>query len=564
MKLILKQYLSQLKERHELDVLLPELLSEMGFNVISKPQVGTRQYGVDVATVGKNKHDDEALFLFSIKAGDLNRSEWDGNSNQALRPSINEILDVYIPNQIPNEHKQKPVVICLCFGGEIKEQVRPNVTGFIKQKTTDQISFEEWNGDKLAQLIEANFLKEDLLPKDYQGLMRKSLALLDEPQTSYQYFKELLNSILESNQHDAVKLRQAYISLGVLFTWCRDENNLEASFLSAELTLLYCWDLVKKLDTLSVAEQKKIIAVINPIFALYRQITSAFLETKIIPYCNIEHGISSSVWSQTSLDVNLKLFDILSRLSIELLWKFNDERNIKENAEALNIIKLQQELYNNAIRNLINHNPILLCPYQEKQTISIALTLLALSYNAEDGLAYVHSWLTKMLERIKNNFLVNQAYPSILDTYEELLEHPKYEEGYKESVTKSSVLYPFLAAYAARTGMKDIYETVAEICANEIPRCNLQAWYISDDSENAIWKNKKNHGSCLANLTLDMSMNEFLVEITQQCTDSNEFENLSAVKFGFHNLVLVACRHYRYPMPYHYLSSETNKKRVKS
>ncbi|HHE3464656.1 hypothetical protein [Pasteurella multocida] len=42
MKLILKQYLSQMKERHELDAFLPELLSDMGFNIISRPQVGTR------------------------------------------------------------------------------------------------------------------------------------------------------------------------------------------------------------------------------------------------------------------------------------------------------------------------------------------------------------------------------------------------------------------------------------------------------------------------------------------------------------------------------------------
>lgn len=142
MKLILKQYLSQMKERGELDAFLPELLSDMGFNVISKPQIGTRQYGVDISAIGKNDAGEEAVYLFSIKAGDLSRTDWDGDTNQALRPSLNEIIDVYIHSNIPNEHKDKPIIICLCFGGEIKEQIRQNVTMYIKQNTTNKLVFK--------------------------------------------------------------------------------------------------------------------------------------------------------------------------------------------------------------------------------------------------------------------------------------------------------------------------------------------------------------------------------------------------------------------------------------
>lgn len=105
---------------------------------------------------------------FLLKGGDLTRKEWDGDSNQALRGSLNEIIDVYIDRFIPSEHKDKPVIICLCFGGEIKEQVRLNVSSFIDKNTNNKISFEEWNGDKLAQLIQDNFLKEDF----YLGIIK--------------------------------------------------------------------------------------------------------------------------------------------------------------------------------------------------------------------------------------------------------------------------------------------------------------------------------------------------------------------------------------------------------
>lgn len=52
MKLIIREYLSLLKESKELDWLIPDLLLSMGIEPFSYPQIGVRQYGVDVAAVG--------------------------------------------------------------------------------------------------------------------------------------------------------------------------------------------------------------------------------------------------------------------------------------------------------------------------------------------------------------------------------------------------------------------------------------------------------------------------------------------------------------------------------
>ena len=79
MKLIIRQYLASLRERGELDAILPDLLSQLGLNVFSRPGRGTRQDGVDVAAVGVLDGQGERVFLFSIKPGDLTRREWDGN-----------------------------------------------------------------------------------------------------------------------------------------------------------------------------------------------------------------------------------------------------------------------------------------------------------------------------------------------------------------------------------------------------------------------------------------------------------------------------------------------------
>ena len=107
MKLIFMEYLASLKERDELDVIMPDLLSEIGWTVISRPGVGTKQYGVDVAAIGIDGME-KKLFLLSIKPGNLTRSDWNSR-DQSLRQSLDQIQDAYIPNHIPKWYRDLPV-----------------------------------------------------------------------------------------------------------------------------------------------------------------------------------------------------------------------------------------------------------------------------------------------------------------------------------------------------------------------------------------------------------------------------------------------------------------------
>jgi hypothetical protein len=87
MKLMIREFLASLRERGELDAILPDLLSELGYTIISRPGRGTRQHGVDIAAVGSDNDGQRKVFLFSVKQGDLTRQDWDGTP-QALRSSL--------------------------------------------------------------------------------------------------------------------------------------------------------------------------------------------------------------------------------------------------------------------------------------------------------------------------------------------------------------------------------------------------------------------------------------------------------------------------------------------
>jgi hypothetical protein len=551
MRLIVSQYLASLKERNELDAILPDLLSQLGLIVISRPRQGTRQDGVDVAAIGSLDGGSEKVYLFSIKAGDLTRTTWNGETAQSLRPSLDDILDAYIPNRIPDEHKEKDIVICLCFGGEIQEQVRPLVKGYIDKYTTSKIKFEEWNGDLLASYILSSFLQEDLLPKNAQAELRKSLALLNEPESSYQYFLTLVKYFSSNEIHkdkDRIKvIRQINICLWILFAWSRDAGSLEAAYLASELSVLHAWEMAKGYFDKDTKAARDIQSTFISIQNVYLQITTEFLSKNIIPHTSKIHALSTAVRASCSLDVNLKLFDILGRLATRGIWAFwrrhsTDEAEIQGSSEEIQFIA-----YN--IKLLIKNNPALLLPIKDDQAIDISIAIYLLAV-VRDNHEFIIEWLSELVDRASFAYHVQSQYPCILHSYNELLEHPqRNNDSYSKEVTASSILFPTIALWAALLGNKDLYIKVQTIKETHLKHCNFQFWYPDDSSEEHFYKNSDIHGAVLSHVCIDRSMDEFIAEALGECEHSPHFDSLSAIKNGFFPMIIIACRHYRLPIP---------------
>lgn len=556
MKLIIKQYLASLKERDELDAVLPDLLSQIGLNVFSRPGRGTRQYGVDVAAVGKLDGSTEKVYLLSIKAGDLTRSSWDGDSVQSLRPSLNEILDAYIRNRIPHEHKDKDVVVCLCFGGDIQEQVREEVKGYIENNERNNLTFEEWNGDKLASLILENFLCEDLLPQHARSLLRKSLALLDEPEASYQHFSTLirfLSSIESTNDKDQLTaIRQIIICLWILFSWTRDAGNIESAYLSSEFSLLHAWKIAKEYFPKKSKVAKDVQSAFQSILIVYRQISSLYLDEKILPHTHKQHALSVAVQASCSLDVNLKLFDVLSRLAICGLWDYWFTHCIDtDETRVLKETWIEEQPFSDAIKQLITNNPTLFLPIKDDQGIDISMAALLL-FITDNNHNDIREWLSELVERATFAHKTNGQYPCILSGYTELLEHPQQKnENYQQKVTSGSILFPIIALFASLLGDIDLYKKVQSLKEKYLSHCNFQFWYPDETSEEHFYTNSDAHGATLSHVCIDRTSDEFISQAFTECDHSAEFNKLSAVEYGFWPLILVACRHYRIPVPLH-------------
>lgn len=553
MKLILKEYLASLKERGELDAILPDLLSQMGLNVFSRPARGTRQDGVDVGAFGSFNGGPEKVYLFSIKSGDLTRITWNTESPQSLRPSLDEIRDAYILNRLPSEYQGKDIVICLCFGGDVQEPVRPALEGYIKQNTTQNVSYEQWNGDKLAALIEDSFLREDLLPSEARSRFRKSLAMLDQPDISYKHFSTLMRSLSKTDglteaQH-LLAIRQIALCLWILFSWARKSGDLEAAYVTAELAMLHAWEIARGYPgKTKTAEANR--SAFTSTHSAYDQITTDYLSANILPHVDKLHGLSSAVRAANSLDINLKLFDVLSRLAVRGLWHLWQAHVFPADQVALRQEQFDSaDEYALAIRRMIANNPALMSPIKDDQTIDMTIALFLLSQN-DGNLVDMEAWLGEIFNRCAFSYTAHGKYPCILRTYGELLDHPiRGDDDYRHEVTAGSILYPTIGFWAAMRSIDALYAEIGKFEEQCMKHCNFQFWYPDQDSEERIYTNSDAHGAVISNVSVNQPKADFLAQIFAEVEGSPHFKDLSAIKYYLWPIVVMACRHHRIPLP---------------
>ncbi|MFN4281593.1 MAG: chemotaxis protein [Alphaproteobacteria bacterium] len=552
MKLLFRNYLSSLKERDELDAILPDLLSELGFTVYSRPQRGTSQAGVDIAAVGKDEDGEQKVFLFSIKQGDLTRYSWDNDSPQAMRPSLNEILDNYIPHRIPKRYKKLKIVICLVFGGDMHEQLRSTVNGYIEKNSTDRISFDEWNGDKLAGLLLQGILREEIMPKELRSHLQKAVAMVDEPDVAYQHFSYLVRQLCQKAKNGPARIRvarQIYIALWVLFVWARDIDNLEAPYQASELTLLYVWELLRPhIGAKSLAINKALTSVLNHTIALHLIIATDFLNRKILPHAAVPDAISMAVHSRTPIDVNIKLFDILGRIALTGLWQLWQVRRETEDVQTK--VRLQLSELSALGFKLISNNSALFLPARDQQAIEIALFLLFVARvggNADDA----HAWLLEITRRLRLSVISHGQYPNIFSNYHELIAHPRAQtDEYRREATAGSILIPLLAAFLSAFGNKEALQILTDLKAEDLAHCTLQWWIPDRTSEDSLYIGRRNHGVAICDLPLSSAGNDLIDTLQTACKKLKaEFASLSAINTECWLVVLTACRHYRLPIP---------------
>lgn len=552
MILVIRQYVASLRERGELDAMLPDLLSELGYTVISRPSVGTRQYGVDIAAIGPASEGERKLYLFSVKPGDLGRNDWDG-SPQALRPSLDEIREIYLRLRVPKEHRCRKVVICLCVGGDVVEAVQDNVTGYIEQYTSDQLAFEQWNGDVIAGLLVKGILKENLLTPELRTSFQKSVAMVDEPAICFAHFCKLVRQLCKPHATAKLRLsaaRQIYLCLWVVFVWARDAGNVEGAYQAGEFAVLHVWKLLGgDLDKPGKGSHEA-AQTFHELVMVQRLIADELIAGKVLPHVEKQHALSMAVGSSSPVDVNLKLFDLVGRVALFGLWMLWDRSgdaplpDVRDEWQGTGADELAQ-----ALVHLIRNNPALLSPMQDAQSIDIALVLMFLTMQSRWQPA-VANWLEAMFDSIIFAYRTHARYPTIQNDYRELLNHPRERtEKYREEQTAASTLLPLIALWSQGISATEAEKSLTTFARDFASHCNCQLWLPDEDSEAQLYSGEDRHGAMLTGIPIASDLAKAFQMVSDECEATQHFDGLSAINMGHWPIILMACRHYRIPVP---------------
>ena len=260
-----------------------------------------------------------------------------------------------------------------------------DVEGYMARNSKDGVEFELWNGDRLAELLLSGLLREHALPDTWRTDLRKSVALVDEPDVCFRHFSRFVSNVADqcraTRPARLTAVRQIYVALWTLYVWARDAENIEAAYRCSERAMLVGWTLVK--DHLPDKPKKAphFSQSIERLIVLHHTISDDYLTSYVRPRTRIPHGLASAVPSQASLDINLRLFDIAGRVGAHGLWQLHAFRLLEHTGREEESQALREELHSTAaqLADILSNNPILCTPLKDEHAIDINIACLFLS-----------------------------------------------------------------------------------------------------------------------------------------------------------------------------------------
>ncbi|KQN04378.1 hypothetical protein ASE85_04835 [Sphingobium sp. Leaf26] len=546
---IVREFFRGLKERNELDAILPELLTTMGFEVISRPMIGTVQYGADVAAIGTDDDDVRKLFLFAIKRGDLGREGWD-NGVQALRPSLNQIRDAYLLGVAP-EHKNLPVVVVATIGGVLLETAKLSVNGYLQTEGRPGLEFRLWTGDTLTGKIVDGALREEVFSPELRGHLRRAAALVDEPESALDQFMQLVEKVIvDTSQSAPSRIRILYLALWILTVWGREADNLDAPYRASELLVLRAWELLWPEVEQEKGRKREASYTLHEVIQLHLRIWDELYGAKILPRAANLHALSFAVWSHESVDINLALFETLGRVALGGLW----HAWLRMPPDTpLGLLEANEDKVTDiavALLALIENNPALLTPICDDQAIDVCLALLLLTIVPDTRAAAAH-WVSQISIASVFSFSRGAGYPIISRDYADLIRHPGTgDDEYVKEMTAGSILYPLLAAFARALGEDEVVTKLGGLQTVQLAHSNFQTWVPNPRSEGGLWRGK-NNGSSLGNLSIGADAEALVAALRREVEQDGAYAGLSAIRLDHWPILLLACRAHRFPPPPH-------------
>lgn len=469
-QLVLSHYLAGLREREELDALLPNLLKAMGHSVLSRPQIGVSEAGVDVVTTKENENGTVEVFLFVIKFGDIGRDDF-YVGKQGIEPSIRQANSDFIRNRLPEPLRLLRKRIVLVTNGVLKKEIQAGFSALSDDVADRPLSsLEFWGTDKLTPLIEQYLFDETLLLSKGKSDLRAALAGLEESDTAIHRFVRFVESCfevseVESTKSDATRKKKflkrcAAASMGwaVLLVWGQSENNLKPGVVTGEYLALRMWaEAVKN----GFSSDEAFTERLETLMSLQVRALLEYFEKVLPQLCSrraiLEYRPERILYAEL-------VFEELGRLAILLLLlqQFSGQD------------KLRAQIHNQLI-HLVNEHTGCHLPVYDGQTIDLTLLLAALM--GESDWDNAQRIVTDVTIRLHEALRTDRHLPVDTDLLEDAVALNVTGTAGPRDFFETSSLFPALATITALLRDEETLRHLRDNVQPLLENVTLERWF---------------------------------------------------------------------------------------
>jgi len=558
MKLVISEYLRSLKERDELDRLLPNLLLEMGYVPVSRPQIGNRQYGVDIAARGKNAETGEdELLLLVVKQGDIGRGEWNGG-NQSVRQSIDEIFDVYLKSHLEPQDKNRSIRIILATSGDLKQTIQSNWSGFVSDNQ-EKACIKFWGADNIAILIEKHLLDEHIFLDEDRRHLRRALALSGDSEYSRQDLHHLFMRILDLNDRGQLTeeaktgkallkaLQIVNLSAQMFAHWAlRDDGDTRQGLLAIERAVLWSWHRIQLVDE----DSKKNAATkaFKIMWQHYNRFSLHYFE-RIRPHCYRENGLTR--YASNGIESSLVVFEQIGILASLGLFSLHQALSPHPSENAKNNWQIKTNEVTEALASILVNNGVSNTPCLDRHSQDITLAMLALLGTGHRNIA--EEWLQKLFRNVDYAYRKKKYVPIATDSLDDLVEEGGWlGEQATDRMMEMSWMLASIASFSVIMGMDVLYEQLAKNARDKYPKVCIQLWHPEKDLYQYLYFQPAQFESGVteAPIYFPSTAAEYREQIDMIC--DSEFKKVvsdsPAAKAGLWVLDLIAHRHFSTPV----------------
>lgn len=548
LRLLLEDFLSLMREEGELDVYLPLLLSAMGHEIVYRAQKGTRQYGVDISSIGKDEDGKKKLFLWLVKCGDIGRRDWN-SGDQSIRPSIDDVGDTYLASHVSPEHAKLPKKLVVLTNGDFNAAINLTIAQYLATWTVRHgVEAATVNGSTLAAWTERYLLDEHVLPAANRALLRRMLANVGTPELSITVGRTLIQDLVKAAKEPARSapakrkqqlgaLRGIRTALSVLQIWAQSERNLLAPYRLAEFAVLSVWAGLH--DEMIVGNRDVAREFAELLFQM-----AAIAETyheQVQPYYVTQNAFAHVL--PDSLIVTDTVLSELGRLGLQgCIWACHAVQGAGSVSEGL------ASVYVNRVVALLKSHSCSQSPCYDHHSADIHAAVLLLLIGGRQDEA--REWLGHLVGRLAQAARAPKHWP-MTAPFEDSLAIKHGHEAPSPEFRSTSTLATILLLWAAALGMNDVYayarSEILQVLKDTTPNC-----WSSDIGFDALVADPVElaaHGVGEGIMHVPEGAAEFLNNMTTALPGVDPIEEAAWYKQRAAYIPLLAALHWRLQIP---------------